>query len=26
MREFLEAGVIDAGRMRAIEENAAALG
>ncbi len=26
MREFLEAGVIDAGRMRAIEENAVALG
>ncbi|MDV2482854.1 NAD(P)H-hydrate dehydratase [Methanoculleus sp. Wushi-C6] len=26
MREFLETGVIDAGRMRAIEENAVALG
>jgi len=26
MREFLEAGVIDAGRMRAVEENAVALG
>ncbi len=26
MREFLETGVIDAGRMRAVEENAIALG
>ncbi|NQS78063.1 MAG: bifunctional ADP-dependent NAD(P)H-hydrate dehydratase/NAD(P)H-hydrate epimerase, partial [Methanoculleus bourgensis] len=26
MREFLETGVISAGRMRAVEENAALLG